>query len=68
VIIRLVEDRATAVSPVGTDGGVRSPVADGLAEGLAVGDSEADGEAEGDGLGSVPGVTRPVIVHESIHS
>ena len=73
-MIELV-DRAWPVKPVGTDGGVVSPVAVGDGDGLDVGDGEADGDGEGDaegealgdGLGDVPGVTRPVIVQVSVH-
>lgn len=76
VINRLVEDRAVAVRPVGTDGGVVSPVA--VGEGDAVGDAdgdevgegdgelEGDGDADGDGDGEVPGVTSPVMVQDSV--
>lgn len=71
MISKLVEDRAVAVRPVGTDGGVVSPVAvgdgdavgdvDGLADGLGdglldgLGDGLADGLTEGLGNGDADG-------------
>ncbi len=71
----LLVDRAVPTRPVGTDGGVVSPVLVGDGLGLDVGDGEAEGDAEGDGdgdalgdgLGDAAGVTRPVIVHCSTH-
>jgi hypothetical protein len=71
VMSRLVGDLGVAVSPVGVDGGIRSPVAVGLAEGLvdglADGLGDVDGDGDGDGLVVGAGVTRPVIVQDSTH-
>lgn len=73
VISRLFGDRGVEVKPVGTDGGVVSPVRLGLAVGLAVGDAvgeevgegDALGDELGDGDGEAAGVTSPVMVHDS---
>lgn len=79
VISRLFGDRGVDVKPVGTDGGVVSPVGLGLAVGLAVGDAVGEEVGEGDALGDelgdgdadvvgdgfASGVTSPVMVHDS---